>query len=363
MTVILGYFDTGIPILFGDLLLSGNEVKGKDIHIPGIGRASDVFPAGDGAWTVTGLTQKVCILNDNLAIAWSGTAIAASSFINEILESVERVTFSSIKECFDKLSTCKLEDELSIIALIIDEDTHLTSFHTKNTASYNSKIHGMVIGAGTGQEAVKEVLDARGNQNIEYDSQENSLFNYFINLSWFSSNLTAVEISSHRTLLHYFGGGYEAVTNVDGKLCKLDNYAIVYWEVEKLSNGDLKVKAGFKLFYYTYIKSNLFIRSMYLLLVDISSQKFELLENKLFIIPPVHGSCTGGEMINTSGESFKFNYICHYISKYTEETGEFLGVKYLFESKKDSSIKITINESNKYVIEIKKSLLDDIEGK
>lgn len=48
MSLIAAFKASSVPILFGDLLISGPEIVGKPFSIPGVGSIHQIFPEGSG---------------------------------------------------------------------------------------------------------------------------------------------------------------------------------------------------------------------------------------------------------------------------------------------------------------------------
>ena len=120
MTLILSVAPGSCPILFGDLLISGNENTEKVVSIPGVGKATNVFPEGSG-FTIANLTQKVNIINDRFAIAWAGSHIAARAVIKDLEELSKSPNFSSetISRYFENIDEEIEKHGVSFIALFI----------------------------------------------------------------------------------------------------------------------------------------------------------------------------------------------------------------------------------------------------
>ena len=93
MTVIAGFAVEGLPILMGDLLVSGPESPGRSVNIPSIGDARIVFPEGSG-FIPTGVRQKVNLISNNLVIAWANNRLAAQTIIKDLLEEDRKKSFT-----------------------------------------------------------------------------------------------------------------------------------------------------------------------------------------------------------------------------------------------------------------------------
>ncbi|MPZ58201.1 MAG: hypothetical protein GEU91_17240 [Rhizobiales bacterium] len=78
MTIIAGFSYKNHPVLLGDALLSrGGEQSDLQV-LPTIGQVPEVF-ARDFGIAISGLRQKVNVIQDQLALAWAGDFVAAYS--------------------------------------------------------------------------------------------------------------------------------------------------------------------------------------------------------------------------------------------------------------------------------------------
>jgi hypothetical protein len=219
MTAIAGYTDSSLPVLFGDLLISGPEKEDKKVIIPGIGDTEIVFPTGSG-YTITGLKQKVCLVNDNLAIAWSGSFIAAASIIKNITKDLKTITHDSVKEYFDTLTSCKLEQEICLIAIFIDEETGKDWIIFKNADAYKSSQFGIAAFGGSGKVLLRKGIQHLETLDFKHAYPPTPFHQVVTHTAFLTSGFIAHDFDSNRNLLHYFGGGFETVTKIDRKLKK-----------------------------------------------------------------------------------------------------------------------------------------------
>src|ERR1022692_3369894 len=104
MTLIAAVYTDNNPAVFGDLVIWSPEEPGRAVHIPAVGDATSVFPAGFGR-PIRGLEQKLVLLADNCAVAWSGTETVARMIVRELraIASQAPLTSVAIGEYFSKL--------------------------------------------------------------------------------------------------------------------------------------------------------------------------------------------------------------------------------------------------------------------
>src|SRR5215813_1469482 len=75
----------GVPMLFGDLLISSPKPPTEAISLPAIGEIRTPADSQRDLHPVQ-LRQKVCIISDELMIAWAGLQRAAQSVIEGMRE-------------------------------------------------------------------------------------------------------------------------------------------------------------------------------------------------------------------------------------------------------------------------------------
>jgi hypothetical protein len=83
MTLVTTIRERGLPLIIGDLLISGRETPGHSARVPTAGLIDRVFPAGSG-FTIVGLRQKIAIINDHCAVGWAGSMVGAAHIIRAL---------------------------------------------------------------------------------------------------------------------------------------------------------------------------------------------------------------------------------------------------------------------------------------
>ncbi len=84
MTAICSLVTKVGPLVFGDLVVSGDESdKSDQTLLPTVGQITNVFPKGSG-YSIVGTGQKkVCLLGENLLVAWADDFIGSKHVISE----------------------------------------------------------------------------------------------------------------------------------------------------------------------------------------------------------------------------------------------------------------------------------------
>jgi hypothetical protein len=298
MTLIATFNASSIPILFGDLLITSLETK-DPLFIPGIGSVHGIFPEGSGC-VPTDLRQKVCLINDCLAVAWAGYKIKANSVLKDLSELSRPITIDLIKNYFD---TVPEEDDVKFIGLFFDEETGKLNRLSHGLNMLHKKTHrfGEVIADGSGLEHLQQnlALMEKAKFTIVNPASPNwfeKMVNELITLTSIflaqGMNLKNMKLEGSppiNTILNYFGGGYEMVYPMGGKLKKLENICYVFWVVYCISSQDVHVRQEWKMFYYSYSGDLLLLRALYLRpTIESKLEEFHAEENTTYVIPPIH---------------------------------------------------------------------------
>ena len=230
MTVIAAFSVSNFPVLFGDLLLTGPSVSERRVAVPAQGEVQDFF--GDSGWSVLGLTQKVCVLGNDCAIAWAGSWLGARVAIAEL----RRRYLSGSQTIDDMIAYLKGEPELqkhpaSFIGLLHNAG-QLHQFHV-SADELQCPTLGMVYLSGSGSYAVEEfsrllqTMDSAvaggPTAGDEAVSTALSMGGMLLQVEFRGGNAAS-------TLRNMFGGGYEIAFFSGGRMQKLTEVTYVIWE-------------------------------------------------------------------------------------------------------------------------------------
>jgi hypothetical protein len=238
MTVILGFKVNTLPVLIGDVVISGDEQPDVETVIPTVGTSRAIFPEGSG-YTITDLKQKVNIISENLMIAWAGSYSAAKYVISELKRLNEHQEFSQdfIHTFFsEEVSQNIGQQEVAFIGCIYNSN-HFTFFHYSygvEIKKLNHPRYGEMLVCGVGVDDVQAILQA-----IERQSTRDDL-NQFHNIVIETLPLYGYLIArDEQSLLNFFGGGYEIATFPNNKFSKVSDYSFFYWFSHEDQNGKL----------------------------------------------------------------------------------------------------------------------------
>ncbi|MGZ8225431.1 MAG: hypothetical protein ACXWT3_02175 [Methylococcaceae bacterium] len=216
--------------MIGDLLLSAfNDGKSyQPLNIPTNEDVNHLVP--EILWRlVSGLKSKIILLNSRFALAWSGSEIAARTVLTELQDSIVEDEFT-IQDILDFLDGVNYlgKQELYLTGIVLqklDSATVTIRFawdHEKNwnSSTYRSDIFGEVYAGGSGADDLVNTL-----KNIQSElktsrdttSSEQAIL---ITLSLLG-HLQGQQTRKAQGLTSMYGGGYELITLLDGKLKKL----------------------------------------------------------------------------------------------------------------------------------------------
>lgn len=246
MTVIIHTNAFNVPVLISDMLISGPEGDQAPIKLPTHAEGIDeVFPEGSG-YIPKNLRRKVFIINDNMAVGTSGSLVHMSAFIQDLKETFPHSSSVSLFDLNTFIEAYIDDNHGSIVlgnihALILLKDNEQFVFYVagdkakQNCTEVDTKKFGKVISIGSGQVSFTkeaERLDRYHLQTPTMASNEPIHAAIGFNLSLISQ-LHQIDSLTGRTILEYWGGGYEIVfydVN-EGKFKHLEKYTIVFWNI------------------------------------------------------------------------------------------------------------------------------------
>jgi len=307
MTLIASFHLDGIPALLGDLILSGPEMPDKKISIPSIGDINQVFPKGSG-WSITGLTQKVIIISDKCAIAWSGSYLAAWEVIEEIkkLHNNNLLTLTNINNYLNNLKPTILNLEFSITGWVLEnEGFHRFSLNVESSES--PYFSGLLVG-GTGGEAVKPSLSGLSLGSIQRSRDISSVEELAGRALAYIGGLIAHEASSHESLLRYYGGGYEVVAYFNNAFRKLDEFTFVFWRAT-MADGNAQISLPNRIIKQCYHDDLLII--MVIDLLDMGYDPLITTRRDVFYVTPPGVATSHYSAQFSLEQNLNSKFICH----------------------------------------------------
>lgn len=297
MTAIAGFSVNGNPFLIGDLLVSGPENEIFTANIPTIGSVSEIFPTGSG-FTVTGLRQKICIIDDHLMIAWAGPLISAKAIINDIIIKNKEKSFTgnSIINYFNNIDTDLYIKGTSFIVYLINEDISLTHFvySGNHSDSYELDKIGPVYSCGTGKEFINGLIHKLEKFNKDKDLKTNmhgddeyGFISFGLAMDIATSMMSLDIYSPQESILHYFGGGYELAICDEIKFRKFNDVTFFYWKAVINERNEIDFCLHDAIITYNYFNEILCIRTILPNSIDPNDPN-KTIPPKFYLIPPVH---------------------------------------------------------------------------
>ena len=264
MTLVAAYGIEHFAILFGDLLCTGTQSKGRTgaIHIPTQGDVTDFF--GESDWGIIGLRQKVNIVSPNCALAWAGEWLGARMAIGGLrrIASTEQIGCRTLIEYIDGSTDPEIQRATLVGFIFEDGVIHRVNINAKER---DYKHLGSVVYDGSSDTILDELDQYLGH---EFESLHNEAVppgaNAIAKTCMLGGFLLYSEFSSgHRagTLLTAFGGGYEMVYFSDGEFRKLPEITFIFREAHIL-NKVTTVSDPLLVLKQKYNKDHLFIRSV-----------------------------------------------------------------------------------------------------
>src|SRR5450755_2498631 len=227
MTLIAAINADETPAIFGDLVISSAWESGRAVRVPAVGDATSVFPAGFGR-AIRDVEQKLVLLADNCAVAWSGTETVARTIVSELRAIASQVplTSSAIAEYLSKLDPID-QRQVTFVGWVHEGD-HFEQFWF-NASIGEGALFGRIAAGGTGADAFVGLASQISVGPTGQVSTMNGLDRVVVSLLSAMGWLFRAELGSQSTPLNLFGGGYEIATFVGNKFEKIGDVLFIFW--------------------------------------------------------------------------------------------------------------------------------------
>ncbi len=233
MTLVARIMFKGAPIYIGDMLLSSEGASDKSVDIPAARDISAWLPPSV-ARRVSGLRQKLTILDGGHIIAWAGNMLQARSLIKDIQLAITRGarTWMDIQSVVEQVPL-EDRDDVSLIGTIVCPETN--SFE-----NFCYEVQRISLGdievdaAGTGANDIFEIITQLPIGNSEFE--RDGLFSFKAALA-ISGVLVGHETFTGQNLLDWWGGAIEVAYLRQGKFEKLANVLHTLWKANKVGGG------------------------------------------------------------------------------------------------------------------------------
>jgi hypothetical protein len=282
MTVIASYNHFGCGLVLGDILTNGPVGEGNipQTNLPTLGNVINFF---EGNWAICKPAQKVCIITDYCALAWAGSQVHASLFVERLVKLSKRIRINeSIIECL--LNKCG-ENKVSIVGSI-HEDGSLKTFGY-GSEKFICPILGNVYAAGSGSSIIKDYLNIIENMMLEAPHEDEIAVRGVSLILTQVAHLLNAEFRKGDTadsIREFFGGGYEIAAFYDGKFQKITSN-FVFFDIV-FEDGYLEIENPLLLISQTYSDRNLRFEAVSLR----ARYDDEVVRHDIIEIPSFHGS-------------------------------------------------------------------------
>lgn len=314
MTFITAYLEEGIPVLLGDILLTNytenvDHVNGLEI-IPTIGETKNVYEPEWGV-SISGLRRKLCIVNDKVALAWTGDSIAAQVIISEIKNLFasnfdNEKLFDYLRYDVDYLASLSC----IIIGWVVTDGSPLAFKWDSSTPK--DIITGTFFAEGSGARYAQEFRLA--NKLTSPDTSLDKIVNLVLGRC---SHLLGDESFFRIGLNYRFGGYFDSIIYNGEKFINLGDVATVIWAFVIKEGRVVAVHWTGQIIEGMFIEDLLCIRSYFLTDLTHVGEGYGV-ANHIFTVPPAHRDITKEESLYQrfdvfSSKTIASYAICHFV--------------------------------------------------
>jgi hypothetical protein len=239
MTLVAAHFIKGWPILIGDVLVSiPKKYAQQQVSLPTIHNhplKEDVTQL----YTPSGLSQKLTIINNDLAVGWSGSKLYAKCFIKAFLAEYadKNCSISEVLEYINNMDQ-EIKDNISLAGVIKSDNM----FHVFGIGCCHGKLGNAgedVYVTGSGQQDYLEILSSFINEPKEDGMKP---LQYAVGNTINSSGfMMGREITNLESIVDGYGGGYEIISYFNGKFQKCNDINHVIWVANEAKDGQWKL--------------------------------------------------------------------------------------------------------------------------
>lgn len=330
----------GLPVLFGDLLVSrpsdGGETK---FRTPTVG---EISKAGEGL-KPTGLCQKLTVINDGLAVGWAGSRWAAAAVVQHLFEEIgdRETNLAELAQFFTDLDPAEKRG-LQVVGLVREGNT-IGSFDL-GASRFSSPI-GNVRVAGSGANDLKSYID-----NCEPFSYSDS-FNPLLKTIGSALGMTGYTLGREFTNLDslmnkLYGAGFEVVSYEGGKLQKIGDLTYLFWNAQQDEKG-WAISLPIAAINFSYRADLLLIRVIRLESQSAAKPSILCREHEMYPVAPVFRRWTNNDLKLARERplpSFNARVICNIINVVDNRMRSSVFSKMVYGDQASKSIKFVEND-------------------
>lgn len=267
MTIIARSTFRGVPVFFGDVLLSSDLKSQHEVAIPATSNINAKLPDGVER-NITGIAQKLNILSPRLIVCWAGSLVQGRAMLRDLSaldQKSKKLTTEMVFAAIDAVPE-RERDDLSIIGSICNADSsggvELLSFLYQANVGVCGDAEYAVSGSGTAEffKLVEGLMPKMGPIPQSIDS---GLYEY---AEQFSYSMLALcvgeEMLLGRNLLEWWGGAFEFAGLRNGRFEKLGgNTVFLFFKVIR-AEGSASLRFTPVFLKYDYIDQSLLIQKI-----------------------------------------------------------------------------------------------------
>ncbi|MGI4779089.1 MAG: hypothetical protein ACRYGA_13395 [Janthinobacterium lividum] len=315
MTLIATLTPRGVPVIFGDLLISGVSDSIPDVAIPSLAEGVGDFFGGSGI-VIHGMRQKVCVISERLVVAWSGNFLSASVAIAKMreMESQGKFTLEDFHLFFVEDEDIKARP-IDLVGWFKATPGFIPfSFGDGVSASHTGTRLGYVQCGGSGFSALQELVDffIKNEQEIDGD---NGPAGYALCMTLTIATLLIRAEHDGRdaaaTLRNFFGGGYELAMFFEGKFKKIGDFTIILWEAVVKSASEIELSMPKFLLRQAYKQDTLLMKSAF---IGSDAEALKITNEQGHVIFPMGMPPAKVDISDFENLKFGTNLLCHCIS-------------------------------------------------
>lgn len=310
MTAIAAFSVNTCPVVFGDLLVTGETEATRAVAIPAFGDVHDFFE-GSG-WSILGLQQKVVLINERCVLAWSGSWLGARVAIAELraISDSTQLTADGVRAYLAGQSDVARHGT-SFVGWVHEAEGNRFGQFRHQAEVIDAGALGRMSVQGSGAYAIKELVDLlRGAQTESTGEVDAAVRAVATGLSM-SSMLLRAELHggyAAPTLRAMFGGGYEVAAFFNGRFRKAGGLTFLIWSARVTSAG-VQLTLPQLILKQTYVEDTLLLLSARISSDD--SKPPTLIDEQRQFVLPMYSVKTKISQRELSMVSFDSALLCH----------------------------------------------------
>lgn len=244
------------PFLLGDLLVTRRgagpcmELPLPSVGLTDVNKALQRNPDVPDRISFSGLSQKLCQINEYLVVGWSGPVFFARLLIRRLKQEIgnNQIDPRSLQKVLsmNRDLTDNSLGKLDVICLGIHASQPNGYMAWRNCQELRSHFGTTVVG-GYGSSMLRDSLNLFGKDTTRFSVSPSSgneeITRFSTGLFW-SGLLEVFERTTGQTLANFFGAGFEIASVINGTVRKADNFNKLFLLIKEAQNrapGRLKL--------------------------------------------------------------------------------------------------------------------------